>query len=240
MLSTYSSRCQRAREQDELVRRHLPLARRLASRYRNVNATPDDLAQVAALALVLAAQRFDPDRGIPFASFAVPTILGELRRHIRDHCWAMRVPRGLQEDFMRVGAARDALCGVLGRAPSTREIADHAGMSVEAVLEASRAGAAYHVESLDSPREDDEDSLTILPCIDEPGYEVVEYGVSVRPAWIQLSNQERTAITLRFVDDLTQAEIAARLGISQMQVSRLLKRALGRLRHAAEEEVGAA
>ncbi|MDQ3933668.1 MAG: SigB/SigF/SigG family RNA polymerase sigma factor [Actinomycetota bacterium] len=225
------------REQDELVRKYLPLARNLAGRYRNTSEPQDDLVQVAALGLVLAARRFDPERGTPFVSFAVPTILGELRRHLRDHGWAVRVPRGLQEDYMRVAAARDELGGSLGRAPTPRELADHLGMSVEAVLEATEAGAAYETGSLDGAPGGDEESQPVLASVNEPGYALVEYGVSVRPAWAQLSEHQRAAVKLRFVDDLTQSEIAARIGVSQMQVSRLLRQALDRLRSAAGEDL---
>ncbi len=228
------------REEDELVRQYLPLARRLAGRYRHASETQDDLVQVAAIGLVLAARRFDPERGTPFVSFAVPTILGELRRHIRDHGWALRVPRGLQEDFMRVAAARDELSGRLGRAPTPRELADHTGLGVEAVLEAAEAGAAYEVDSLDRPLGTEEESPPALAYVEEPGYALVEYGVSIRPAWAQLSARERAAVKLRFVDDLTQSEIAARIGVSQMQVSRLLRQALRRLRNAAAEDLAEA
>jgi RNA polymerase sigma-B factor len=229
-----------SRRRDELVRSHLPLARRLAGRYYSAGESRDDLEQVASLGLVLAAKRFDPVRGHSFASFAVPTILGELRRHVRDHGWALHVPRGLQEDVLRVSSARDDLSGSLGRAPTPRELADYIGTSVEAVLEAIEAGAAYVAESLDPPLDPDEDSPRFLPGVEEPGYALVEYGVSIQPAWAVLSEQERVAVNLRFVEDMTQSEIAARIGVSQMQVSRLLRRALERLQRAAGEELAAA
>ena len=225
---------------DELVRSHLPLAHRLSRRYHCPGDSQDDLEQVASLGLVLAAERFDPARGNSFASFAVPTILGELRRHVRDHGWALRVPRGLQEDVLRVSSARDELSGSIGRAPTPRELADHIGSTVEAVLEAIEAGSAFVAESFDLLLDADEDSPRFSAGVDEPGYALVEYGVSIHPAWTGLSDQERAVVNLRFVQDLTQSEIAARIGVSQMQASRLLRRALERLRRAAGEELSAA
>ena len=227
-------------ERDELVRSYVPLAHRLSRRYHCPGDSRADLEQVASLGLVLAAQRFDPARGNSFASFAVPTILGELRRHVRDHGWALRVPRGLQEDVLSVSSARDDLSGSIGRAPTLRELADYIGSTVEAVLEAIEAGSAFVAESLDRPRGDDEDSPGFPFGADEPGYELVEYGVSIHRAWTELSDQERAVVYLRFVQDLMQSEIAARIGVSQMQVSRLLRRALRRLRHAAGEELASA
>jgi RNA polymerase sigma-B factor len=225
----------RTHDRDELVHRYLPLARRLAARYRYSSEPLEDLVQVASMALVIGAHRFDPDRGTNFASFAVPTILGELRRHLRDHGWAARVPRGLQENVLRVTAARDDLSGGLGRAPRPAELADHTGLDVQHVLEAIEAGAAYDAESLDqsSMSEDDvSESLHGSLGTDEPGYELVEYGVAVRPAWAKLSLPERAVVRMRFIDDMTQSQIATRIGVSQMQVSRLLRRALDRLQEA--------
>jgi len=225
-------------DRDALVHQYLPLARGLAARYRHTHVPLEDLVQVASMGLVMAAGRFDPSRGTSFASFAVPTILGELRRHLRDHGWAARVPRGLQEDVMRVTAARNELAGRLGRAPSPSELADESGMATDAVLSAIEAGGAYEAESLDqTPSSEDDPGRTLHTVLgaDEPGYDLVEYGVSVRGAMSELSDQERHAVRLRFVDDLTQSEIAEIIGVSQMQVSRLLSRALARLRDAAGE-----
>lgn len=226
-------------EVDALVESYLPLARRLALRYRYSSIAREDLEQVAALALVKAARRFDRERGRSFAAFAVPTVLGELRRHIRDHGWAMRVPRGLQEDFQRVGKAREVLTASLGRSPSPREVAEHTGEPVERVLEAMDAGRAFEAESLYLPASDDADSEPLLDraiAVEETGYELVEYGASIGAAWRDLRPQERAIVALRFVEDLTQSEIATRLGLSQMQVSRLLRRALDRLRSAASDD----
>ena len=225
-------------ERDALVVSYLPLARRLAGRYRHARVPSEDLVQVASMALVMAARRYDPSRGTAFASFAVPTILGELRRHLRDHGWAARVPRGLQEDVMRVTAARNSLSGRIGRSPTPAELAEEAGMDVEGVLAAVEAGGAYEADSLDcsaTAEDDQERSLHAVIGREEPGYELVEYGVSIRGTLERLSTHEREAVRLRFIEDLTQADIAARLGVSQMQVSRLLRRALVALRDAAGE-----
>jgi RNA polymerase sigma-B factor len=226
------------RERDALVHKYLPLARGLAARYRHTHVPLEDLVQVASMGLVMAAGRFDDSRGTSFASYAVPTILGELRRHLRDHGWAARVPRGLQEDVMRVTAARNELAGRLGRSPTPKELAAESGMTPEAVLAAIEAGAAYEAESFDhSPSAEDDDTRSLHGTLgaDEQGYTLVEYGVSVRDTMSRLSEHERNAIRLRFVDDLTQSEIAERIGVSQMQVSRLLSRSLAQLRDAAGE-----
>lgn len=220
------------------MHKYLPLARGLAARYRHTHIPLEDLVQVASMGLVMAAGRFDESRGTSFASYAVPTILGELRRHLRDHGWAARVPRGLQEDVMRVTSSRNELAGRLGRAPTPKELAEESGMSVEAVLAAIEAGAAYEAESLDhTPTSEDDPGRSLHAVIgtDEQGFELVEYGVSVRDTMAGFSEQERQAIRLRFVDDLTQSEIADRIGVSQMQVSRLLARSVARLRDAAGE-----
>ena len=225
-------------ERDALVHRYLPLARSLAARYRHTHVPIEDLVQVASMGLVMAAGRFDESRGTSFASYAVPTILGELRRHLRDHGWAARVPRGLQEDVMRVTSARNELSGRLGRAPRPGELARETGMEVESVLAAIEAGAAYEAESLDqTPTSEDDPGRSLHAVIgtEEQGFALVDYGVSVRGAMAELSDHERSAIRLRFVDDLTQSEIANRIGVSQMQVSRLLSRSLARLRDAAGE-----
>lgn len=220
---------------DELVRRYLPLARRLATRYRHTSEPLDDLVQVASMGLVLAATRYDPARGTSFSSYAIPMIVGELRRHFRDHGWAARVPRGVQENVLRITAASAELRGSLGRSPTPRELADATGLDSAAVLEAMEAGSAYKAESLDhSPGRDDEagDSLLATLGREDPGYRLVEYGVAMAPVMSELSDQERAILVMRFVEDLTQSEIARRVGVSQMQVSRLLRRSLDRLQAA--------
>jgi RNA polymerase sigma-B factor len=220
---------------DALIRQYLPLARRLAMRYRHTSEPLEDLVQVACMGLVIAAERFDPQRGTSFSSYAIPTIVGELRRHIRDHGWATRVPRGLQENVLRITAAGTDLSGQLGRAPSPRELAEATGLESAAVLEAMEAATGYEAESLDHrPGGDDESRDSLLATLgrEDPGYKLVEYGVAMRPVMAELTAQERTILAMRFVEDLTQSEIAARVGVSQMQVSRLLRRALDRLQEA--------
>ena len=230
-------------ERDALVHKYLPLARGLAARYRHTHVPLEDLVQVASMGLVMAAERFDESRGTSFASYAVPTILGELRRHLRDHGWAARVPRGLQEDVMRVTSARNELAGRLGRSPTPKELARESGMTPEDVLAAIEAGAAYEAESLDhAPTSEDDPGRSLHAVIgaDEQGYSLVEYGVSIRDTVATFTEHEREALRLRFFEDLTQSEIATRIGVSQMQVSRLLSRSLARLRDAAGEGEAAA
>ena len=225
-------------ERDALVHKYLPLARGLAARYRHTHVPLEDLVQVASMGLVMAAGRYDESRGTSFASYAVPTILGELRRHLRDHGWAARVPRGLQEDVMRVTSARTELSGRLGRSPSPAELAEETGMAIENVLAAVEAGGAYEAESLDQTPTSEDDpgrSLHAVLGADEPGFDLVEYGASVSGTMADFSAHERAALRLRFIEDLTQSEIAKRIGVSQMQVSRLLSRSLARLRDAAGE-----
>jgi RNA polymerase sigma-B factor len=220
-----------------LVTEFLPLARRLAMRYRHTSEPLEDLIQVAYVGLVLAAERYDPAQGASFKSYAIPTIVGELRRHIRDHAWAARVPRGLQENVLRVTSASGELNTRLGRAPSIAELAKETGLEEEAVIEAMAASSAYEAESLDSSQAADGDEREPLVAMlggEDAGYEWVEYGVSMRPAMAELSEQERTIVAMRFFQDLTQSEIARRVGISQMQVSRVLRRAVDRLHEATQ------
>lgn len=219
---------------EELVKRFTPLARGMASRYRGGREPFEDLVQVANLGLVKAIGRFDPDRGFEFASFAVPTILGELRRHFRDHAWSVHLDRALQERNARVEKAIAELPQRLGRSPSIGEIADRIGLSTEEVLEAIDAGNAHHALSMDVPWHDgdDEDHPPVVESLGEHdhGYDAVEFGASIAPLLSELSRRDRTVLHLRFVEDLTQSEIAAEIGVSQMQVSRILRTTLQRLR----------
>lgn len=219
-------------DRDQLVDDYLPLARRLARRYQRNGEPIDDLVQVASLGLVLAAERFDPSRGTAFASFAVPTIVGELRRHVRDHRWAARVPRSIQENLLRVSAIRDDLIAQLGRAPTSGELADEAGLSSEAVIEATEAAQAFDAGPLDAQTSDDDPNGNLPASIlgtEDQRYAQVEDAVTLWPAVADLPQQERVVVALRFFEDLTQAEIAAQIGVSQMQVSRLLRRALDQI-----------
>jgi RNA polymerase sigma-B factor len=222
---------------DALVERFLPLARQLARRYQRGAEPLDDLVQVASLGLLKAIDRFEPDRSTAFSSFAVPTILGELKRHFRDRGWSVRVPRDLQELSVRVERVADDLARELGRAPTPEEIAEEIGVTVEQVLEAREAAGAYRAVSLDRPRDDNDESERVAAHMgtEDPGFGVAEDAATVERLMRALTDREREVLRLRFSEDLTQSEIGARIGVSQMHVSRLLRRALARLREAAEE-----
>jgi RNA polymerase sigma-B factor len=226
---------QNARE--TLVERLLPLARRMARRYRRSDEPLDDLVQVATLGLIKAIDRFDPARETAFSSYAVPTMLGELKRYFRDNGWAVHVPRGMQERVMQVDNAVKDLARRKGRSPSATEVGDALGLSTEQVLEAMEAASAYDAVSLESFRFGDEgDGETYAESIgvEDERFELVEYGATIAPTLAALPARDRIVLHLRFVEDLTQAEIAERVGVSQMHVSRLIRQAIGRLRDAAE------
>jgi RNA polymerase sigma-B factor len=220
-----------AREQ--LAMRFVPVARQLALRYRHSGELVDDLAQVACLGLLKAIDRYEPEVGDGFARYALPTMLGELKRHFRDKGWAVRVPRATQELALKVNDALGTLPAELGRAARPRDVAEAIGVSVEEVLEAMEAATAYEATSLDAPRHgrEDEDDWTYAESLadEEPGYELVEIGETLRGTLDALPERERLILRLRFELDMTQAEIAERVGVSQMHVSRLLRRSLARL-----------
>ncbi|HEY7933815.1 MAG TPA: SigB/SigF/SigG family RNA polymerase sigma factor, partial [Solirubrobacteraceae bacterium] len=229
-------RDQRARE--ELVERFLPLARKLARRYSGAREPFDDLLQVASLGLVKAIDRFDTGRGTAFSSFAVPTILGELKRHFRDRTWSVRVPRDLQELALRVDQTVTRLGAGRRRSPSVGEIARAVEASEEQVLEALEAMGAYRASSLDVPRgarEEEGESLAEGLGGEDAGFQHAEERATLEPLLARISERERTVLGLRFGADLTQAEIGERIGVSQMQVSRLIRQALMRLRAGADE-----
>ena len=221
---------------EELVHLFLPLTKRLASRYRHTGESLDDLLQVASLGLIKAIDRYDPALG-SFVRYAVPTILGELKRHFRDKGWGMRVPRSMQERFLQVNKALGELSGELGRSPTPKDVAEHTGLALEEVLEALEASAAYAPAPLDAPYPGDQDGDRTLGDSlgsEDPGYGLVELGEALTPAFKALPAREQAILKLRFIDDLTQSEIADQLGISQMHVSRLLRRSLDRLAAAAQ------
>ena len=221
----------------ELVERFLPLARKLARRYERASEPLDDLVQVASLGLLKAIDRYDASRGDAFSSYAVPTILGELKRYFRDSGWALHVPRGMQERVLEVNSAVEALSRDLGHSPTPQQVAVRLNMPVEQVLEAMEAGAAYDTTSLDRPRRsgEDEESGTIADSVGEAedGYSLVEDRATIGRGLQSLPQRERTILYLRFAQGLTQAEIAERIGISQMHVSRLIRRAIDRMRFVA-------
>ena len=218
---------------DELVARFMPLARSLARRYGRTSEPFEDLLQVASLGLLKALNRFDPGRGHPFASFAVPTILGEMRRYFRDSGWAVHMPRGMQEQALKVRDAQERLTNEHSHAPTVGQLAEYLELDTEDVLDTLQALQAYETLSLDAPPPSAEDEA--MTCGDALGrnderYELIELDATVTAALAQLPPRERVILHMRFVDDLTQTEIAARVGVSQMQVSRLLRRSLDQLR----------
>jgi RNA polymerase sigma-B factor len=218
---------------EELAVRFLPLARQLAARYRHSGESLEDLTQVACLGLLKAIDRYDPEVGTGFTRYALPTMLGELKRHFRDKGWAVRVPRATQELALQVNEALGTLPAKLGRAARPRDVAEAIGVSVEEVLEAMEAATAYEATSLDAPRattaEDEEWTHAATLGDEDPGYELVELNEALRGTLAALPARERLILRLRFERDLTQAEIATAVGISQMHVSRLLRRSLERL-----------
>jgi RNA polymerase sigma-B factor len=221
-----------------LVSRFLPLARQLARRYQRGGEPLDDLIQVASLGLLKAIDRFDPSRETAFSSFAVPTILGELKRHFRDRGWSVRVPRDLQELAVKLEPVGEELTRELGRPPTPAEIAQRTGTTVEHVLEAREAAGAYRAVSLDRPREEDEETgegIGAVYGIEDPGFAVAEDAATIERLMRVLNEREREVLRLRFAEDLTQAEIGERIGVSQMHVSRIIRQAVNRLRDAAQD-----
>jgi RNA polymerase sigma-B factor len=222
---------------ERLAERFMPLARQVAKRYRRSGQPFDDLLQVASLGLVKAIDRFDPDRGTAFSSYAVPTMTGEIRRHFRDAGWAVHVPRGMQDLVMRVNEAMARMSLNLGRSPTAGEIARDLDEPPELILEAFEAARAHDAMSLDMPRSaDEEDGGTYADTIGAPDdrYERLEYTSAIAGTLRALPERDRLVLRLRFEEDLTQAQIAARVGVSQMHISRIIRRTLDRLRVAAE------
>lgn len=223
---------------DALVERYLPLARQLARRYQRPEEPLDDLMQVASLGLVKAVDRFDATREVAFSSYAVPTILGEIKRHFRDRTWSVRVPRDLQEMALKVERAVGELTRELHRQPSVGELAKHLGVAEEVALEALQAAGAYHATSLDTPRGGGEaepgDTLGDAIGGGEDGYDRAEDRATIELLMRSITPRERKVLRLRFEEDLTQAEIGEIIGVSQMQVSRLIRQAVSRLRLAAQ------
>jgi RNA polymerase sigma-B factor len=217
---------------DKLIERSLPLARKLARRYVPSSEPYEDLVQVASLGLVKAVERFDPSRGFAFTSFAVPTIVGELKRYFRDSGWALHVDRGAQERARKVIDAQHEISGKTGHAPTVGELAQYLEMSDEEILDGLQTAAAYDAVSLDAPLQGDDGSTTRLESIgnDDDRLELIDDQAMIFAAAKQLPQREREILFLRFGEDLTQTEIAERVGVSQMQISRLLRKSLERLR----------
>jgi RNA polymerase sigma-B factor len=227
------------RARGELIERFLPLARKLAGRYARSGEPYDDLVQVASVGLVNAVDRFDPERGYAFTSFAVPTIVGELKRHFRDHGWALHVARGARDRAQAVAEATAAIRADTGRAPSVHELAQYLELSTEEVVDRLQTVAAREAVSLDAPVT--LDSSVPVSRGDSVGdldgrFGQVEERLTVLAAAGRLPKREREVLYLRFGADLTQNEIAERVGVSQMQVSRLLRHSLGQMREQLADE----
>ncbi len=208
----------------------LPLVRSIARRYARRGEPLDDLVQVGSVGLLKAIDRFDPDRGVPFGAFAAPTITGEIRRHFRDTTWTVRPPRELQELVLALSAATERLSAVHGRPPTVSELAEAIDRSVDDVAEAKSAGEGYSATSLDAPVLEDGTTLSEAMGELDGEYSMVEWRNDLRVGLAGLRPRERRIIALRFLGGLSQREIAARIGISQMHVSRLLRSALGQMR----------
>ena len=224
-----------AREQ--LIESHLNLVRFLASKFKNRGEPLEDLVQVGSLGLIKAIDRFDPDRGVEFTTFATPTIMGEIKRHFRDKGWSVRVPRRLQELSARVNQVTDDLTSELNRIPTVEEIAERLDTSVDEVLEAMESSSAYSSVPLEGGTTEDEDAPGIIDRFATEDADLISSDdrIVIEETLASFSPREQDAIRMRFVEGLTQVEIAEKLGISQVQVSRLLRRALKRVQERLEE-----
>jgi RNA polymerase sigma-B factor len=227
-----------ARLRARIIEDLLPLATHLAARFRNRGEPFDDLMQVANLALIKAVDGFDPHRGVSFSSYAVPFIAGELKRHFRDKTWHVRVPRRLQELSLQINRATDELTQQLGRSPTVADLADHLEIGEEEAIEALEAAGAYHSLSLDAPAGGEDGASTLVDLIGTEDSELAEVDarVALPPLLATLPAREQRILAMRFFGNLTQSQIAAELGISQMHVSRLITKALTTLRHALLDE----
>jgi RNA polymerase sigma-B factor len=229
------------RARDELVTLHLPLVQFLARRFRDRGEPLDDLVQVGTIGLIKAVDRFDPERGVEFSTYATPTIVGEIKRHFRDKGWAIRVPRRLQELRISLGQATAELSQKSGRAPTVAELAVHLDISADEVIEGLEGAQAYSTTSLDAHAggDDGDDTPSLADRLggEDLDLEAVEYRESLKPLLAALPSRERRILALRFFHGMTQSEIAAEVGISQMHVSRLLAKSLATLRESMTEDV---
>jgi RNA polymerase sigma-B factor len=222
----------RAAVRDRLVTLHLPVAQHIAAKFSGRGEPGDDLQQVATVGLIHAVDRYDPSRGIAFLAYAVPTMMGEVRRYFRDSTWSVRLPRRLSELHQALGRASRELSQQLGSAPTPSQLAHHLGVGVEEVQEALQAGQSYRAASLDEPGGGDDAAGALTERMGEPDRELdlVEDRAVLAPALARIPERERAILTMRFFEHLTQTQIAERVGLSQMHVSRLLSRTLDRLR----------
>lgn len=225
------------RQRDEIIQRGLPLANHIARRFRNRGEPVDDLVQAARVGLVNSVNRFDPENGAQFLAFAVPTMMGEVRRHFRDYGWAVKVPRRLKDLQGQMVKARGALSQELGRAPTATEIAKYLGIDRESVIEATIASSNYSTLSTDVQAGPDAEYRAIGDTLGDvdPNIDKVLALETVRPLLAALPDREQTVLTLRFFDNMTQTQIAERMGYSQMHVSRLIAKALNTLREQVRE-----
>ncbi|WP_285030958.1 MULTISPECIES: SigB/SigF/SigG family RNA polymerase sigma factor [Mycolicibacterium] len=222
-------------QRDAIIERCLPLADHIARRFEGKGEARDDLLQVARIGLINAVKRFDVEMGSDFASFAVPTIMGELRRHFRDNSWSVKVPRRMKELHLQIGTASAEMSQRLGRAPTASELAVELGIDRDEVLDGLMAGSSYKTTSIDGAAGSEErPSLAETLGDVDPGLEKVEYREALRPLLDELPERERTVLVLRFFESMTQSQIAAKVGISQMHVSRLLAKTLAQLREKLE------
>lgn len=221
-------------ERDALIAAASPLARHLARRVSGKGEPMEDLVQAAHVGLVKAVDRFDPSHGSRFSSFATPTILGELKRHFRDTTWSLHVPRGVKERVIRVRQTREDLSKKLGREPSHQDLARALGLTTLEISQADEAAAAYNAQGLEQPIDDDGGSAVIEVSFEESRFGVIEAWETIRPYLNELDERSRRILFLRYVKDMTQAEIGERVGCSQMHISRLITRALDRVRRAAQ------
>jgi RNA polymerase sigma-B factor len=237
LAATPTDHPRRAALRDRTIEAWLPLAHHLAHRYSGRGEPTDDLLQTAAVGLIKAVDKYDPTRGVDFAGYAIPTIIGELKRHFRDRTWDIRVPRRLQELRLAISEANSTLLQTLGRSPTVTDIAAHLKLTEEEILEGLEGARAYNAVSLSTPTGDGERATELgdLLGADDNQYELAELRVALGPALATLEEREQKILTLRFYGNLTQSQIADHIGVSQMHVSRLLARALTKLRgHLAE------
>lgn len=231
MAALHESDPARAALRERAIEAWLPMAQRLTRRYAGRGEHMDDLLQTAMIGLIKAVDRFDPDRGIGFVGYAIPTILGEIKRYFRDRAWAIRVPRRLQEMRMAINDANNVLAHALGRAPTVADIAAHLQVTEEEVLEGLEGARAYRATSLSAPLSGD-GALEVGDTLGaaDHGYELTDLQLALGPALALLTERERRIVTLRFYGNQTQSQIAEQIGVSQMHVSRLLTAALAKLR----------
>lgn len=224
---------------DQVIEAFLPLAQHLANRFGGRGEPIEDLVQTATVGLIKAVDKFDPERGTEFAAYAIPTIIGEIKRHFRDRTWDIRVPRRLQELRLSISEATSNLLQDLGRSPTIADIAEHLGLSEEEVLEGLEGARAYNAVSLSAPATDGDRATELGDLIgaEDNEFELAELRVALGPAMAALDEREQRILTLRFYGNMTQSQIAEQVGVSQMHVSRLLTRALVKLRGQLTEDV---